>query len=478
MTISGGRPAEIPAELLSKEKFHSVRLDRDKCQGCTNCIKNCPTQAIRVRNGKAVIINERCIDCGECIRTCSNNAKKAVTDSLDDLRNYRYTIAVPAPALYSQYRTARTRNGILTALKKIGFDDVVEVAYGAEAVSNATRQYLKENTLQKPVISTACPAVVKLVQVKFPNLIDHLLPLQAPVEVAADMARKKAEKESGFAPEEIGVFFISPCAAKMGTKYFPLKGTKSSIDEVISFQDIYIPLRGVLKTLQPEQEEDLATASIYGVRWPNPGGESLALDINKFISVDGIKDVVGILETIDNNADDKFGDVDFMECLACKGGCLGGPLTVKNVYVAQVIMKGMRSEQNGRYKVAELPRMDVDYHDYLWDRSPEHIPVDKLDTDMVKAFMKMEKMEEIRDSLPGIDCGACGAPSCVALAEDIVRESATITDCVFKLRERVRELANEMFELEGVMPPTLERKGVIGERTRNPDTHHEGGGFR
>ena len=475
MAISGEMPAELSEERLTEAEFHSVRLDREKCQGCTNCIKNCPTQAIRVRNGKAVILNERCIDCGECIRTCAHNAKKAVTDSLQNLNKYRYKVAVPAPALYSQYRTARTRNGILTALKRIGFDDVFEVAYGAEAVSNATRQYLKNNDLPRPVISTACPAVVKLVQVKFPNLIDHLLPLQAPVEVAADMARKKAESDSGYAPEEIGIFFISPCAAKMGTKYFPLKGSRSSIDEVISFQDIYMPLRGTLKTLEPDEEEDLAKASIFGVRWPNPGGESLALDISKFISVDGIKDVVEILETIDNNADDKFGDVDFMECLACKGGCLGGPLAVKNVYVAQVIMKGMRSEQNGRYKVRDLPVMDVDYHDYLWERTPEHVPVDKLDTDMVKAFAKMEKLREIRDSLPGIDCGACGAPSCMALAEDIVRESATITDCIFKLRERVRELANEMFELEGVMPPTMERHGMIGERTSTLTEEERGG---
>ena len=474
MTISEGTLTETADNLLTKEKFHSVRLDRDKCQGCTNCIKNCPTQAIRVRNGKAVIINERCIDCGECIRICANNAKKAVTDSLDNLNHYKYKVALPAPALYSQYRTARTRNGILTALKRIGFDDVVEVAYGAEAVSNATRQYLKNNNLLRPVISTACPAVVKLVQVKFPNLIDHLLPLQAPVEVAADLAKKKAEKDSGYAPEEIGVFFISPCAAKMGTKYFPFKERKSSIDEIISFQDIYMPLRSEIKALKAEEEEDLAAASVYGVRWPNPGGESLALDINKFISVDGIRDVVEILETIDNNADEKFGDVDFMECLACKGGCLGGPLTVKNVYVAQVIMKAMRSEQNGRYKVKELPELPVDYHDYLWDQMPEHIPVDKLDSDMTKAFVKMEKLGEIRDSLPGIDCGACGAPTCQALAEDIVRESATITDCVFKLREKVRELANEMFELEGVMPPTIEGRGMIGERTRTAAFPEEG----
>ena len=69
--------------------FHSVTLDRDRCVGCTNCIKRCPTQAIRVRGGKAQIISERCIDCGECIRVCPHHAKKANHDSLSMLESYR-----------------------------------------------------------------------------------------------------------------------------------------------------------------------------------------------------------------------------------------------------------------------------------------------------------------------------------------------------------------------------------------------------
>ena len=64
---------------------HSVMLQEDKCKGCTNCIKRCPTEAIRVHKGKATIINERCIDCGECIRACPHGAKHAVTDSMDML---------------------------------------------------------------------------------------------------------------------------------------------------------------------------------------------------------------------------------------------------------------------------------------------------------------------------------------------------------------------------------------------------------
>ena len=107
--------------------FHSVRLDESKCMGCTNCIKRCPTGAIRVRRGKAYIISERCIDCGECIRICPHHAKYAEKYSFDELQKYKYRIALPAPTLYGQFNNLDDTDYVLTALKKIGFDDVFEV---------------------------------------------------------------------------------------------------------------------------------------------------------------------------------------------------------------------------------------------------------------------------------------------------------------------------------------------------------------
>lgn len=67
--------------------YHSVRLDAELCKGCINCIKRCPTEAIRVRGGKARINSKFCIDCGECIRVCPHHAKHAVYDKLDVLKN-------------------------------------------------------------------------------------------------------------------------------------------------------------------------------------------------------------------------------------------------------------------------------------------------------------------------------------------------------------------------------------------------------
>ena len=101
---------------------HSVTLELSKCKGCTNCIKRCPTEAIRVRDGHAIIKDDKCIDCGECIRLCPYQAKKATYDKLEDFAGYKYKIALPAPAFYGQFNDLDDVDYILTALLECGFD--------------------------------------------------------------------------------------------------------------------------------------------------------------------------------------------------------------------------------------------------------------------------------------------------------------------------------------------------------------------
>ena len=111
--------------------FHSVTLDREKCHGCINCVKRCPTEAIRVRNGKAQIITERCIDCGECIRVCPHHAKQATFDSFSAIDRFPYKVALPAPALYGQFNNLDDVDPVIGALELMGFDEVFEVARAA-----------------------------------------------------------------------------------------------------------------------------------------------------------------------------------------------------------------------------------------------------------------------------------------------------------------------------------------------------------
>ena len=177
------------------EIFHSVRLDESKCKGCTHCIRRCPTEAIRVKSGKACIDERRCIDCGECIRTCPNYAKYAQTDPLEIIKKFKYTVALPAPAFYAQFKFTVPLEKILGGLMEVGFDDVFEVARSAEILAEEIKTYLRRRDIAKPVISSACPAVVRLIEVKFPALIENLLPLDSPLGVAAKIARLEAMKK-------------------------------------------------------------------------------------------------------------------------------------------------------------------------------------------------------------------------------------------------------------------------------------------
>jgi len=174
---------------------HSVLLTPEKCTGCTTCVRHCPTEAIRIRDGRAVINEARCIDCGECIRSCPQKAKKAVCNKLEEMDRFRWKIALPAPTLYGQFDNLDDVDYVLNGLKRIGFDDVYEVSQAAELVSAYTRSYLGTEGIKKPVISTACPVVARLIALRFPSLLDNLLPLLPPMEIGAKLAREQALRE-------------------------------------------------------------------------------------------------------------------------------------------------------------------------------------------------------------------------------------------------------------------------------------------
>lgn len=409
--------------------WHSVTLDRDLCKGCTNCLKHCPTQAIRIQKGKAKILKERCIDCGECIRVCPYKAKKAVTDSMDILKNYKHTVALVAPAFYGQFSKTEDIDIILTALLDVGFDDVFEVARGAEEITKKTNELLEAGELSKPAISSACPAVVRLIAIKFPNLIENIVPLKSPMEISAAQARWEACKKTGLKAEEIGIFFISPCAAKATFIKGSFTVDKSDVDGVISIKDICIHMSRRLQKI--ESVKDLKGAGRLGVLWATSGGEAEATQAKKHISVDGIHNVINVLEEVE---DGKLDDIDYIEALACPGGCVGGPLTAENSFSARSKIQRMSKK---------LKRDGVSFdneQNMFWDSSITYQPIMNLDADINEAMRKMSLIEELYENMPKLDCGSCGSPSCRALAEDIVRGYANETDCIFKLRDLAKEI--------------------------------------
>ncbi|MBQ5796064.1 MAG: 4Fe-4S binding protein [Kiritimatiellae bacterium] len=413
------------------ERFvHSVTLESDKCVGCTNCIKHCPTQAIRVRDGKATIISERCIDCGECIRICPHHAKKARHDSLSMLENYKYTVALPAPALYGQFHNLDDIDVILTGLKELGFDEIFEVSRGAEIVSDATRKILESGEIPKPVISSACPAVVRLIQVRFPDLCDHVLPMKAPMEVAAALARQRVMARTGLTPDEIGVFFISPCPAKVTDAHSPIGTPRSQVDGVLAISDIYPALLSKMNKL--EQVEPLSQSGLIGVSWSFIGGEAAGTLNENHLSADGIGNVIRVLEDLE---DEKFAELDFIELNACAGGCVGGVFTAENGYVARARVKHLR-----KYLPVSCSHADEagNLTALRWSEPLQENPALRLAGNVADAMRLMQEADAIAERLPKLDCGSCGAPSCRALAEDIVRGLAHEDDCIFRMRERLQ----------------------------------------
>lgn len=403
---------------------HSVELDVSKCTGCTTCLRHCPTEAIRIRDGHAVINEDRCIDCGECIRVCPSNAKKAMCSKFEHYQDYKWKIALPAPSLYGQFDNLEDVDTVLQGLIDIGFDDVFEVAKAAEYVTEYTRLYLKSEGIKKPVISSACPVVVRLISLRYPYLRDNLIPILPPIEIAAKMARKKAKEEHPeFADSDIGLFFISPCPGKVSYIRNGFGDYKSEIDVVISLKDVYFKLIAAMK--KDKAPEFASETGMIGVSWASSGGESSALLNDDYLAADGIENVNKVLDAIENGNIPKL---EFVELNACTGGCVGGVMTIENPFIARTRLHSVR-----RYLPVSVNRLPKDMH-YIPEgvisyELPTYTPISRLSESFSESMRMMAEIQKIKQILPGIDCGACGSPTCKAFAEDIVRGQADIKLC-------------------------------------------------
>ena len=411
---------------------HSVLLDTSKCTGCTTCLRHCPTEAIRIRDGHAVINSDRCIDCGECIRVCPHKAKKAVCSKLESMDRFKWKIALPAPTLYGQFDNLDDIDYVLAGLLTIGFDDVYEVSKAAELVSAYTRLYLKTEGVKKPSISSACPVVMRLISLRYPSLDENIIHMLPPMEVAARLARERALKNHPeLDPSDIGICFISPCPAKASYVKNGFAGYKSQVDEVVSISDIYFLLINAMK--KDDNVETLSESGMIGIGWARSGGEATAIFNENYLAADGIENVNRVLDQIENG---NIPQLEFVELNACTGGCVGGVLTMQNPFIAKARLQTLRRylpvSQN--FLNGEEANYIPDY--YLFNELPEYQPISRLSSSMAESMRMMADIQKLRGTLPGIDCGSCGAPNCRAFAEDVVKGNADISGCLIKLHKK------------------------------------------
>ena len=272
------------------EKYHAITVDTAKCMGCTHCMKSCPTEAIRIRGGVANINPDRCVDCGNCLRACPVDAFYVEHDSLEQLNKFKYRVVLFPSVMIGQFPEIYTEGKIYEALLKLGFTHIFEVEQPIGLLINQIKEEVSAS-VHKPMISSFCPAIVRLIQSRYPSLVDNIVPVKAPHDLAACHALEVLGTQ-GIERAEIGIFYVSPCSAKMAAVKRPLGEEESIVDGLIKMSDLYNHIIRVIDKVEKTDTSPLRkNLTLDGILWSLPRGEAKHF-VQNSMAVDGIHNVV------------------------------------------------------------------------------------------------------------------------------------------------------------------------------------------
>lgn len=408
---------------------HALIVDDEKCIRCSHCVKACPTEAIRIVDGNVIIREERCVDCGECVRACPQKAIDIDHDDLAKIENFKYKVVLFPAVFIGQFPERITENKIYASLLKIGFTHAFEVEQPIMAIKNQINKAVKENDSEIPIISSFCPAMVRLIQIRYPDFCENIARIKAPHDLAAHHILQMLD-EQGIARKDVGVFYITPCVAKIAEVKNPIGGERSIIDGVISPKLIYNKVMAIAEDIEPMDSTGLREGlTKEGVQWSLTHGETW-WQRSRTMAVDGIHNSIKFLERLEN---EEVPDIDFLEFRACDRSCAAGVLLTQNRFLTVERLKNRARRYPSAENVAAL-NGKWEYSDLELKLVSEEIqprPMSRFGGDMKKAMVRMQRARNIMCHLPGIDCGACGAPTCQALAEDMANGRAKMSDCIF-----------------------------------------------
>ena len=410
--------------------YHAHKVVLDKCQGHMACMRHCPTQAIRIKRGKATISSELCVDCGTCISVCPSGAIVPITDPVAEISHFKYKVVVPSPVLYSQFESSVHPHIIHLAFKELGFDEVVDVSASSAALARALVKHMKKYQGRLPLISSHCPSMLRLIQVKYPDLVELVVPLDVPREVTAREIRRSLPAKLGLEPEDIGIIYLAPCPAKIVSIKQPAEKARSWFDGVVSIQDVYSVLLPHVVAIKEEFDENQVPEGFsFSAGWATLGGITRAVKTKNWLAVSGLDHVMRIFDDIENS---RLRNVDFVEAMACMLGCIGGTFNVENPYVARANSIRQRLKYESRIRVDDKDidrKLEEGY--YFLENPILPRPTKYFDTDLETSIKRMKERERVYSKLRQTDCGCCGAPTCMAFAEEFVRGEAKLTDCIF-----------------------------------------------
>ncbi|KAA0261307.1 MAG: GHKL domain-containing protein [Chlorobiota bacterium] len=430
----------------------------DRCKRCYSCIRECPAKAIRVVNGQALIIQDRCISCGNCVVVCSQHAKSIISnieqtryDVLPDIESER--IAMVAPSFAAAF--PENYEKIPAALKRLGFDTVVEVAFGADLIGS---DYIEAvmNAEVRPVISTACPAVFNYIQKYYHELMPNLARIVSPMIALG----RYLKKEKG---EKTKIVFVGPCVAKK--EEFTDSPVEGVIDSVLTFAE--------LKEMLLEENialHDLETTpfdpprAAMGKAFPLAGGLLKSTDLpgdvldDEIIVVEGRKKVLEIIDEIaDHNINARFVDILFCE------GCISGPAVDSNLNyyskrekVIEFIKKDLKQIDKKVWKTNIFNSRDIDFsREFVKESQRRPTPPDEAIAEILATIGIREKKDEL-------NCGACGYVSCREFAIAIAKGLSEKEMCLPHLLDEIREAYDNLHETEAALH-SAEKLASIGQ---------------
>ncbi|MEZ5069692.1 MAG: [Fe-Fe] hydrogenase large subunit C-terminal domain-containing protein [Bacteroidales bacterium] len=417
----------------------------DLCIGCTHCMSVCPTEAIRIRDGKAVILEDRCVDCGNCCKACPVSAILIEQDDFEDVFRRPVRIALLPSVLIGQFPSRIKTEEIYGALRHLGFTHVFEIDSVVDVVQEGYNHFLRDHEGERPLISTFCPAIVRLIQVRFPAMVDQLVRVKPPSDIAAIYFRRKLEAQ-GHAPEDIGVFYVTPCAAKITSIKSPVGEEQSAVTGVINMQFLYNKLLHLILNKESGTAEMSAMVQLSskGILWSLTRGEAEHQE-GRGLAVDGIRNVTEFLERLEESEEC---NIDFLELRACDESCAGGVLISGNRFLTVDRLNRRAEELRSEDRANGVDEhFDPEMHG-LSPIPPRSMLV--VDQDRQVAIQKIRQVEDMLKVLPGIDCGACGSPSCRVLAEDVVQGRSTLNACVFLQEIQLRDGRLSHFEADEI----------------------------
>jgi hypothetical protein len=216
---------------------------------------------------------------------------------------------------------------------------------------------------------------------------------------------------------------------------------ESSFDGAIPISEIYNTLYSAIHQLKGSLAEDIEYFDVsgFGLNFARTGGLEFMMGNENCITVAGINNVLFILDEIEKG---KLHNVNFVEMHACPEGCLGGPMTVENVYMARTNLLNLIS-YFGETRIP-IGKKDEYNNDVLFnDKFFEQMPGERVDVDIKVALNKMIEKKKFYHGLPKTNCGACGSPTCETFAEDFVNGEVNSIDCKILENERLKQLLKD-----------------------------------